>query len=52
MTPPAPMGDRQQQQGQGQHQHQHQHQEGGREEGQEGQDDMDRSVGMQVDSLP
>lgn len=55
MTPPAPMGDRQQhQQGQQQHQgqHQQQHQEGGREEGQDGQDEMDRSVGMQVDSLP
>lgn len=38
MTPPAPMGDRQ-------------HHEG-REEGQEGQDDINRSVAMQVDSLP
>ena len=38
MTPPAPMGDRQQQED--------------REEGQDAQDDIDRSVAMQVDSLP
>ncbi|MBE3045899.1 hypothetical protein IMZ48_25825 [Candidatus Bathyarchaeota archaeon] len=38
MTPPAPMGER------GQHD--------GRDEGDVGQDEMDRSVAMQVDSLP
>ena len=38
MTPPAPIGVRQQQEG--------------REEAQEGQEDINRSVAMQVDSLP
>lgn len=38
MTPPAPMGDRQQHEG--------------REDGQDGQDDLNRTVAMQVDSLP